>query len=140
MALAIHRARASTGPPLLGGTLRGSRQRHLFKCGPCLKRLLEIEYKLALEEALLGGGSPIPDKRKPLFIVHDTGDGFIYSRAEKTGGKWFARHWGKQLQGGRECKTMREANEFLIQSFAEMFPEHRCTRRCCLNPATTPRP
>ena len=33
-------------------------QRHLFNCGDCLKHLLEIEYKLALEEVVLGNGSP----------------------------------------------------------------------------------
>jgi hypothetical protein len=25
-------------------------QRHLYECGPCLKRLIEIEYQLTLEE------------------------------------------------------------------------------------------
>jgi hypothetical protein len=33
-----------------------------------------------------------------------------------------ARHWGEQLQGARECRTMREANEYLTDSFVEMFP------------------
>jgi hypothetical protein len=41
-----------------------------------------------------------------------------------------ARHWGEQLVGGKECHTMREANEFLLASFTQMFPEHRCTDRC----------
>ena len=72
----------------------------------------------------------VPDKRKPLHIVHDTADGFIYSRTEKQGRKWIAHHWGDQLQGARECKTMREANEYLQTSFEQMFAEHRCTARC----------
>jgi hypothetical protein len=29
---------------------------------------------------------------------------------------------------------MREANDLLIQSFAEMYPEHRCTERCRIAP------
>src|SRR4051794_9450416 len=86
-------------------------QRHLFKCGDCLKLLLALEILLAEKELLDGDGSPVPDSRKPLFIVHDTADGFIYSKAERRGRKWFARHWGKTLEGGRECGTMREANE-----------------------------
>jgi hypothetical protein len=66
--------------------------------------------------------------------VHDTADGFIYARTERKGRKWLARHWGEQLHGARECRTMREANEYLTTSFVEMFPEHRCTRRCRIDP------
>ena len=58
-------------------------------------------------------------------LFHDTADRFIYALTERKCRKWIARHWGKQLQGGRECRTMREANEYLATSFAEMFPEHR---------------
>jgi hypothetical protein len=109
-------------------------QRHLFKCGPCLQRLIGIEVQLAALELIAGDRAPMPEKSKPLFIVHDTADGFVYSRAEERRGAWYARHWGKELDGGRDCGTMAEANEFLIQSFSEMFPEHRCTERCQLNP------
>ena len=105
-------------------------QRHLFKCPSCLRSLVEIEVRLAARELIEGDHVPVADRRKPLFIVHDTADGMIYSRAERRGRKWLARHWGPQLDGGRECDTMREANEFLIRSFTEMFPEHRCTERC----------
>ena len=76
-------------------------QRHLFKCGPCLQRLLALEILLAQKELLDGNGSPAPDKRKPLFIVHDTGDGFIYSKTERRGRKWFARNWGKLAADGK---------------------------------------
>ena len=105
-------------------------QRHLFKCRPCLHRLIEIEVHLASRELIEGDRAPVADRRKPLFIVHDTADGMIYSRAERRGRIWLARHWGPQLDGGRECDTMLEANGFLIRSFTEMFPEHRCTERC----------
>ena len=104
-------------------------QRHLYQCGKCLQRLVEITFGLALDrvtpEAL-----PVVSKRKALFIVHDTADGFIYSRTERRGRKWIARHWGEQLEGGKECKTLGEANEFLVSAFSQMFPEHRCTERC----------
>jgi hypothetical protein len=72
--------------------------------------------------------------RTPLFNVHDTEDGMIYSRATREGRKWIARHWGPQLDGMRVCRTMREANAYLEESFSEMFPEHRCTERCQLMP------
>jgi hypothetical protein len=104
-------------------------QRHLFNCSNCLNRLLEIEV---INEGIDGIATlrPKVDKRKPLFIVHDTGDGMIYSRADRRGSRWIARHWGPELAGARQCRTMREANEYLASSFVEMFPEHRCTARC----------
>jgi hypothetical protein len=67
-------------------------------------------------------------------MVHDTADGFVNLKSEKHGCNWIARNWGDQLQGARECKTMGEANEFLVRAFREMFPEHRCTARCRVNP------
>jgi hypothetical protein len=130
----IRRKRTSSVSPR-EDCLRLSRFVYSATCsnaGICLKPLIEIEYTLALDEVIFGGHSPVPDKRKPSCIVHDTGDGFIDSRAGKRGGKCLAQHWGEQLDGGRECK--REANDFLIQSFAEMFPENGCTKRCRLNP------
>jgi len=80
---------------------------------------------------------PRHDRRKPLFIVHDTDDGLIYLRTERQGRSWRAHNWGDQLEGGWRFRTMKEANEFLISSFGQMFPEHlQCTRRCRLNPYT----
>jgi hypothetical protein len=64
----------------------------------------------------------VPDQRKPLFIVHDTSDGFIYSCAERRGRKWFARHWGEELDGGWECATMREASEFPLAHASFLSP------------------
>jgi hypothetical protein len=109
-------------------------QRHLLNCATCLRRLVEVEVLLAEVERIAGSRRPTPNLRKPLFIVHDTADGFIYSRAERRGRKWYAKHWGEQLDGGRECKSLSEANQFLVESFQQMFPEHRCTDRCQVNP------
>jgi hypothetical protein len=95
--------------------------------------LVEIEFALALRD-VTQDVSPRIDGGMPLYIVHDTADGMIYSRAERRGRTWFARHWGKQLSGERRCASMVEANEFLGASFREMFPEHRCTSRCRVNP------
>ena len=52
-------------------------QRHLFRCGPCLERLIRFEFLLAVSDVAGGGPrSPEYDHRKPLFIRHDTADGF----------------------------------------------------------------
>jgi hypothetical protein len=106
-------------------------QRHLAKCPQCLHRLLDIEETLPSAET---DHCSKPNSRKCVFIVHDTGDGMIYCRAEKRGRKWFAHRWGRQISGGQTCTTLDEANEFLATSFREMFPEHRCTSRCRTNP------
>jgi hypothetical protein len=104
-------------------------QRHLFRCSSCLRQLIEFEAVNEIAEKLYS--HPLtPDRRKPLFVVHDTADGMIYSQSTRNGRKWIARHWGPQLDGMRICGTMREANEYLETSFSEMFPEHRCTERC----------
>lgn len=110
-------------------------QRHLFHCPSCLKRLITLEVLVAATDCR--EDPQIYHSRKPLFIKHDTGDGFIFCRVERDGRTWVARHWGNNLNGTRTCRTMREANEHAIQSFREMFPEHRCTQRCLLNPVDT---
>ena len=64
-------------------------------------------------------------------FTHDTDDGVIVSEVTRVRrGKWFAHHWGPQLDGGRATKTLTEANAYLIESFQQMFPEHRCVDRC----------
>jgi hypothetical protein len=104
-------------------------QRHIYDCSDCLQRLVEITY--IQESAGVGPKPPyLLSTRQPLSFVHDTADGFVYSVVERRGRKWIARHWGDQLDGLRECVTVKEANEFVVASFQEMFPEHRCTERC----------
>ncbi len=106
-------------------------QRHIYNCPDCLRRLIEITY---LQELAGLGPKPlcVPKTRKPLSFVHDTADGFIHAKVERRGRKWMARHWGDQLDGMRVCASVREANEYVVTSFQEMFPEHRCTERCRL--------
>src|SRR5436190_21445368 len=106
-------------------------QQHLYKCSGCLSRLVQITFNLDLNGFVLTELST-PDKRKPLYMAHETADGWIYSKCERQGRKWIARQWGDQVEGGKECSTMREANRVLVQAFREMFPEHRCTDRCKL--------
>lgn len=104
-------------------------QRHIFGCPDCLRKLIEITYILELQGL---GPKPlcVPPSRKPLSFIHHTADGLINSKVEHRGRKWIARHWGDELDGMRVCATMREANEYAVASFNQMFPEHRCTERC----------
>ena len=104
-------------------------QRHLFNCRACLRQLIKIEFALPHSDFITCHSRV--NTPRPLFIMHDTADGFVYCQTVKlANGKWVARNWGDQLQGARPCKTMREANNHLLLAFNEMFPEHRCTERC----------
>lgn len=69
--------------------------------------------------------------REPVSFIHDTEDGPIHllTLPDKDGG-WKALHWGTTLSGGRHFRTMVKANVHLLQSFAELFPDHVCTLRC----------
>ena len=109
-------------------------QAHIFHCPDCLTRLKEIELLLALPDASVGRqDSAKAEMRKPLFIRHDTVDGFIYLRVEKRGRKWLALHWGEQLNGQQEFLTMREAGiSMRWPCFRRCFPSTdalQCARR-----------
>lgn len=68
---------------------------------------------------------------EPVNYVHFTKDGPVYLRATLlTTGKVMARHWGKNLNGGRVCESVAAARKYLSESFSQMFPEHRCTSKC----------
>ena len=70
-------------------------------------------------------------KTRRLDFCHDTEDGIIVSEVHRVGrGKWFARHYGSQLDGGKLTRTLREANAYLLESFHLMFPKHVCTEWC----------
>lgn len=59
-------------------------QRHIYECPDCLRRLIEITYIRELQGL---GPKPLclPKTRKLLSFVHDTADGFIYSKVERRG-------------------------------------------------------
>jgi hypothetical protein len=108
-------------------------QRHLLECERCLLRLSEIEAPLMPKFDVQDAAPTLP-ARRALFIVHETADGMVYCRAENRSRGWFAHHWGGQLSGGEHCRTVGEANQHVSAAFRQMFPEHRCTRRCRLDP------
>jgi hypothetical protein len=104
-------------------------QRHLCNCIPCFRRLIDLESSTGCRRPLLQ-----PDSTRPIYFVHYTADGLIYSRAQRSGRTWVAHHWGSRLNGGRTFPSLEKANEYLTASFEQMFPEHRCNARCQLLP------
>ena len=71
------------------------------------------------------------DAIEPVNFLHFTEDGPIYSRATLLAtGQVMARHWGKSLDGGRVCGSVSAARKYLSQSFAQMYPEHKCGAKC----------
>ena len=85
-------------------------EEHLLACESCRSRLEVIE---------------------PINFVHFTEDGPVYSRATRlTTGKVMARHWGRDLDGGKVFGSVSAARKYLNESFAQMFPEHKCKGEC----------
>jgi hypothetical protein len=83
---------------------------HLLVCVACRDRLAGIE---------------------PFNTVHSTQDGPVYSRiTQMQDGSFSARQWGRQLEGGGRYQDLAAARKYLLDSFAHMFPEHRCDESC----------
>jgi hypothetical protein len=83
---------------------------HLLICAACQKRLVGIE---------------------PFNTVHYTQDGPFYSRITRLrDGSFAARHWGCQIDGGGRYLDLAGACKYLVDSFAQMFPEHACGEAC----------
>ena len=88
----------------------GALEQHVLFCRHCREKLKAIQ---------------------PYDFVHHTRDGPICLRITKLrSGGFFARHWSKNLEGGKEFRTRRGAQAYLARTFARMFPEHTCTARC----------
>jgi hypothetical protein len=78
---------------------------HLLICAVCRDRLAEIE---------------------PFNTVHYTQDGPFYSRiTQLRDGSFRARHRGCQIDGGGGYADLAGACKYLVNSFAQMFPQAR---------------
>ena len=102
-------------------------EEHLLICERCQNQLaLTDQYIQAMKRA-----ATAPDAVKRLRSIHITEGGPIFGAMHcEADGKWVARHWGRQLDGGRVCDSVEESNEYLMESFRQMFPEHVCTEQC----------
>jgi hypothetical protein len=100
---------------------------HFLICQACRDRITAVDSMRAALRSL----GPRTRRTLPLCFCHETEDGLIVSRVRRVGRrKWLARHYGPQLDGGRETQSLPEANAYLLESFEQMFPEHRCTAKC----------
>jgi hypothetical protein len=102
-------------------------EEHLLICERCQNELaLTDQYVRAMKDALAA-----PQRGRRLRSVHITDDGPIFGAMHcGADGKWVVRHWGKQLDGGRICDSVEDANTYLMESFQKMFPEHVCSEQC----------
>ena len=111
------------------GKARGAKlariEEHLLVCVDCQKRLAELdEFVGALREA--AGGM-----LEAVSWTHLTTEGTVQLHASKSRSRqWVARIQGRDVEGGRAFPSLLEACTFLHRSFAELYPEHRCTRHC----------
>ena len=99
-------------------------EEHLLLCERCRASLAEIDesvsaFRLAAEESI-----------SALAFTHQTTDGPVRLLAAREGREWSARFDGPLLEGTARFGSLFGAWRFLQQSFAEMFPEHRCGKRC----------
>ena len=105
---------------ILEGTLEEYSLDHLPEPAAVEEHLLVCDFCRARLEAI-----------EPINFIHFTEDGPIYSRATRLAtGKVLARHWGEQLDGGGVFRSVSAARKYLTESFSQMFPEHKCDRRC----------
>ena len=102
-------------------------EEHLLICETCQSELaLTDQYVQAMKKA-----AAAPDAVKRLRSIHITEDGPLFGATHKRAdGKWIARHWGGQLDARRICDSVKEATDYLTESFHQMFPEHVCAGRC----------
>jgi hypothetical protein len=116
----------------LRGSALSSVDEHLGRCPACRRRLQEIE---AFISALRGAVQDFT--RHPLDYTHHTKLGPIRLHAFRQGSRWMALVSGAQIEYGQQFDRIYDANQFVMEAFAQLFPEHRCTGKCRPEP---PRP
>lgn len=119
---------------LAGGELRGLEE-HLLLCPKCQDRLTAVD---AYVRAIRDGAKRLTDVR--ISLTHQTRDGPVHVYVIRSSkGKWIARLLGRELDLMRKFASVEQATEYVLQSFAELFPQHRCTRSCAAKkPARMP--
>lgn len=110
------------------GRIRGAAlariEEHLLVCETCQDRLSQLDM-------FVQGIADADGLLDYVGFSHDTADGEVSLEATLSRGReWIARFHGAHLDGVETFTSLREAFRFLRRSFTEMYPEHRCTRRC----------
>jgi hypothetical protein len=100
-------------------------EEHLLVCPYCKDRFTPIQdFAIAARNATQVMATELVD-------THSTSDGLVHLYVRRTGVKaWVATIRGEAIGGGVTAKTRHEAVMLCVSSFREMFPEHRCGRRC----------
>ena len=119
---------------LAGSDLRRLEE-HLLLCPKCQDRLTEVD---AYVRAMRDGAKRLTDLR--IRLTHQTRDGPVHVHVIRSSKeKWTARLRGRELDLMQQFTTVEEATEYALQSFADLFPQHRCTRSCAMKtPARIP--
>jgi hypothetical protein len=101
-------------------------EEHLFVCESCRTRLAEVDAFVSATRAALRQLREVP-----LDITHHTDDGPIRLLVEPTeSGEWHATFTGQELQGAQRFAGVAEANDYLLEAFRLIFPEHGFDERC----------
>ena len=102
-------------------------EEHLLTCERCRNELaLSEHYVLAIKIADLSSVS-----RRRLRFIHLTEEGPIFGAIHSSAdGKWIARQWGRELDGGRTLASVEDASTYLRVLFDQIFPEHACSAQC----------
>lgn len=101
-------------------------EEHLLICEICRQKLQGVDEFVRAVQAAARGLT-----QEPLDFTHHTEDGPVRLLVEESAeGGWVARLSGHDLGATWRFQTVGEANEYLLEAFAAMFPRHRCTERC----------
>jgi hypothetical protein len=92
---------------------------HLLVCEFCRERLQKLENTIGL---IRDAARQLRDT--PIRTARQTSDGPVLLEVERSlEGGWIASISGEQVQLKRSFETIPEANEYLLKSFSELFPE-----------------
>jgi anti-sigma factor RsiW len=100
-------------------------EEHLLVCSTCQQRLREVSQFVA---ALRDAAAHLT--REPVDFIHATEVGPVHLLVRQSGDQgWEALMSGQLLHRAR-IATLDAANELVLRSFEELFPNHECTDQC----------
>ena len=103
----------------LTGDRLGQVEEHLLLCETCRDRLAELDADIGAIRQFTGYLRKVPIR----LTRHAEGGPVHLHVTQAVGGGWRARLWGREVDLAAEFSTVQEANEFLLRSFTELFPE-----------------
>jgi len=111
----------------LSASVRTRIDAHLADCAPCRDRFETLMLFVDSMCAALRRSDP----NVVHWELHATADGPFQIWVERTPeGKFLSLRRGKTYDGGRAFDVRITAVLDCVQSFRQLFPEHRCDHRC----------